>query len=56
MPEREPADAFPRMGYPFRQERAEPNRDDGSLPDDNKSIRELTEVFKPLQLAEYLKA
>ena len=29
--------------------------DDAPLPEDNQSIRELTEIFKPLPTAEYLK-
>lgn len=53
MPERaHQPDIFPRVVLAFggRQEnRGEQQvRDDGSLPDENKSIRELTEVFKPL--------
>lgn len=44
--------------HPFgRQENrdARSNRDGDELPEDNKSIKELTEVFKPLHLSEYLK-
>ena len=62
MPERDPFGAnnpFARPGDPYldgpggRRNREDPN---AMVPDDNKTIRELTEVFKPLPTSEYLKA
>ena len=53
MPEREVrANPFMRLDHENRQGREDQN----ILADDNTSIRELTEVFKPLKATEYLKS